>query len=114
MYDVVIGPIRIGGFRQVYPITNVTPSDVTRSVFDGWDDNRSTTVSTWGPYNNYGSPAREPPPTRKTLLLQLRLDQSLDAIRRRRAVVPSALEERLYFRPRRVGRACGSRHRVMI
>lgn len=40
--------------------------------------------------------------------------RSHDAIQAARGRVLPALEERQYHRPKRVGRACGSRHRVMI
>lgn len=41
-------------------------------------------------------------------------ERSRAAIQTLRRVPPEALEERLFHRPRRTGRACGSRHRVML
>jgi hypothetical protein len=41
-------------------------------------------------------------------------EASVAAIREARLRAPGRLEERLYDRPRRKGRACGSRHRVML
>ena len=70
----------------------------------------STPVLTTGVSNR----ALEPPPPPRLARLALARSRSRAAVQDRRGQSPAPLPKALYARPRRVGRACGGRHRVML
>lgn len=120
---------------EIHPIVVIVTSNVTGTVVYryGISNFGSADILTYAPRNNFPSlPHRytnDPKPFEDYPFLvpkfrdlfkgvESRRDRSLrmgyDAIRAAKVDFPEPLPERLYHRPKRKGRACGSRYRVLL